>query len=83
MAQGEGTGRTAQEGVAVPLESPAVHRSSTGSLWPVQSAPLVCSGLWSWTGNEIRSPGVCGAHSFISPVTLMNLYGAKAQKRKG
>lgn len=26
MAQRKGAGRTAQEGVAVPLESPAVHR---------------------------------------------------------
>lgn len=31
-AQGEGVaGRTAQEGAAVPLQGPAVHRSATGS----------------------------------------------------
>lgn len=75
VAQGIGVvGCTAQEGVAVPLESPAVHCSSTSSkfsLWPVQSVPGVSSGLCSWTGNKIQSPGRRVAHSFISP--LMNI----------
>ncbi len=55
MAQGKGARCAAQEGVAVPLESPAVHRSSTSSkfsLWPVQSA--LVAALGSVPGLEIR-----------------------------